>query len=214
MLPSYLALLLENRRLRRQLEGIRHRQGASPLCFPHTLYHAGGYFSFFVSTLRYRVLYRTWRRVWAVFRPTLFVVRALRVLTVVLAVLQASAAALVFSAIFVLLLPALLFLSLAFFIAGAGANRRAVEALLPRIAGERVLLLFFDDRLTQSYRSLADGYGGTVFFVSTAPRALVGERMRFPAACTPYCGGYLITPRCYFRLRRHLSSAACVTLVF
>ena len=156
MLPSYLALLLENRRLRRQLEGIRHRQGASPLRFPHALYRAGGYFSFFVSTLRYRVLYRTWRRVSAFFRPTLFVVRALRVLMLALAVLQASAAALVFSALFVVLFPALLLFSLSFLVAGAGANRRAVEALLPRIAGERVIFLFLDGVLTQSYRSLAD----------------------------------------------------------
>ncbi len=214
MLPSYFALLLDNRRLRRQLAGLRQKQSAPPVRYPHTVYRAKTYFSFFLSTLRFRVIYRTWRRVWDFFRPTLFVVRAFRVGLLALSILQASAAALVFSALFVLLFPALVFLSLALFIAGTGANRRAVRILTQRIKGRRTLFLFVDGEITEPYRSLADGYDGTVLFVSSSPRRIGGRGMRFPAAYTPYGGGYLITPRCYFRLRHRLSHAASVTLVF
>lgn len=171
---------------------------------PPSAYGAKNYFSFFLQTIQRRFLYRVWRTARGIFRPFFFVARTLRVLGLAIA----------FSALLLVLLPALLLSALVFLIAGAGAVRRAVRMLPEAEAGKRFLFVFVGQSISPCYLALAAEFDGAVLFVCESPRRASGGKLRFPAACYPFAGGYLITQRCYFRLRRVLPEGTVYGRVF
>ena len=216
MLPSYLSLLIENRRLRRRFEELARQSVILPNAstLPPSAYSARGYFTFFLQTVKRRFIYRAWRTVRGIFRPPLFVMRVIRVLWLAVGFLQVSAVALLFSALFLVLLPALLLVALFLLLAGAGAVRRAVRLLVAEGAGGRYLFVFVGEKISPAYLALATEFCGTVLFVCESPRRASGGKMRFPTACFPTDGGYLITQRCYFRLCRALRAGEIYGRVF
>lgn len=182
---------------------------------PHTRLVAGAesaaahtlpsYRRFLIKTLKGSHPYAIYERVRAVFTPTLWVARALRIAHRAFLIVETSAFLLFAAAFLLVLLPVLLLLALAFYYATARERRCMNRRLLPLITGRRVLV-FFGERAAVSLPS--EGY--TVLLVTDGlpmtPTAVARQTED---------GTILVREHYFFYLRRTLlSRAARVALVF
>lgn len=170
------------------------------------LYGQPSYLRFLLQVLKDSRSYARYTRLRALFSPTLWVVRILRWVRILLRVLETSAVLVVAAAFFVLLFPIFLLLVLGLGIAVVRERQRANRRIRPLLSGRRVLVLF----------------GGTAIpasLVSQYTVLLVGEMdpVRAPASVALHRsdGVILLREHYFFYLRRHLFfHAARVALLF
>ena len=107
---------------------------------------AKGYFDFLRRSLRATDSFAVYRRIRAVFAPTLWIGRALRVAWRILSVVETGTFLLLLTLLFLLLLPFLLVLSLSFLCVALLWRRRENTRLSARLCGARVLVFFPKER--------------------------------------------------------------------
>lgn len=235
-MKSYDELREENRLLRQMLEQYRHT-GALPQETPDTGYvgtHAeqvhrkafsmsGGYFSYLAGNFRETAVYRLYRRLYRLFRPTMVVVRIIRYLLIFFTMLQASVVLLAVAAVSLVCLPffllAMLFVYLRYLLERGRRNEEMKKAIL-----SKKVLVFFEEQgkerafFDANMREMSESYtvfvvqGGGGFFGSVAKGAQ-GKKARFLTALRAGDSYYRLTPRYYFYLRRRYFDMAEMTAI-
>ena len=110
------------------------------------LHTARGYVAFLRRAFPHTGTYTLFRRLRAVFAPTLWIGRALRFLFRVVTILETGTFVLLLSLLFLLLLPVLFLLAAAFVFRAARERRRENTRLAPFFRGARVLSFFPAER--------------------------------------------------------------------
>ncbi len=235
-MKSYDELQEENRLLRQQLEHYRHTGGiaaepsdtacvGTPMESSHrrAFSTSGGYLSYLAGNFRETAVYRLYRRLYRLFRPTMVVVRIIRYLLIFFTMLQASVVLLAVAAVSLVCLPffllAMLFVYLRYLM-----ERRRKNAEMKRAILSKKVLVFFEEQgkerpfFDANMREMSGSYtvlvvqGGGGFFGSVAKNA-EGKRARFLTALGAGESYYRLTPRYYFYLRKRYFDKAEMTAI-
>ena len=235
-MKSYDELEEENRLLRKQLEHYRH-MGAAPsepadtLCgiTPAERAHrksfsmSGGYLSYLTGNFKETAVYRLYRRLYRLFRPTMVVMRIIRYLMIFFTMLQASVVLVAVAAVSLVCLPffllAMLFVYLRYLL-----ERRRKNAEMERVIRSKRVLVFFEEQGNErpffdaNMREMSTSYtvfvvqGGGGFFGSRTKNE-EGRHVRFLTAHRSGATYYRLTPRYYFYLRRRYFGNAEMTAI-
>ncbi|MBQ8174949.1 MAG: hypothetical protein IJ009_06045 [Clostridia bacterium] len=168
---------------------------------------ARSYADFLHRSLQKTNAFAVWRRIRAVFAPTLWIGRAVRVMWRVFTFLETGTFLLLLALLFLLLLPVLAVLALAFAVAAMEFRRRENVRLAPRLCGARVLAFFPAERTDFTDRALADLVERyTVLLVTDFPSEFAQGESVSPlhAAVHRSDGVLLVREHYYFYLRRTL----------
>ena len=242
-MKTYEELQEENRLLRRELAAYRegrvsgndtmdaHHDGksrtsdrVSEAYDRHSSYENGSYLSFLIGNFRTGFLYRNFKRIYRVFKPTMFLVRVIRWLMIVLTMVQASVVLLFFAFLSLFMLPALLLVVLTVSLRVLCERRALRRPISEAFAGRKVLVFFssgansaFFDRnmrtLLPDYTVIVVQEGGNLFGDIYVDEH--GKKKRFLTAYRVSGSYYRIRCHYYFYLRkRYFGRAASISVIY
>ena len=171
-------------------------KGLFAACADNAVAHAlPSYRRYLIKTLKSSQPYALYARARTVFRPTLWIARALRILRRAFLIIETSALLLFAAACLLLILPPVLLVGLAVFHAALRERRRMNRRLASRISGCHVTIFFAGNASV----SLLPWQGTVLCVTDVLP-------MRHPAAvaCMTANGVLYVREHYFFYLRRTL----------
>ena len=240
-MKTYEELQEENRLLRRELaaykEGIEYQEEKinshnekrmgeyfSEANDRYASYESESYFSFLIGNFRTSFLYRNFRRIYRVFKPTMIVVRVIRWLMIFLTMVQASVVLLFVAFLSLFMLPAILLIAL-FISLRILYERHALRRLISEAFEERKVLIFFSTGVNSTFfdrnmRTLLPDYtvivvqeGGNLFGDFYLDEE--GKKRRFLTAYRVAGSYYRIRRHYYFYLRKkYFARASSISVIY
>lgn len=165
-------------------------------------------FAYVCDIFTHAPLYSHWQNLLALFRRFRMFALILRVLTVVLTILQTGALVILSTAIFVVILPIMLILTIAILFTAFFNSRRSNRRMEELLADRRIYVLFLTERenpfLTCNAKDLA--VTGAVIVVSPywlSPKGLCRGKF-YSTLRQEYPNVYLVRRYYFFNLRKHV----------
>ena len=187
-------------------------------------YESESYASFLISNFRASFLYRNFRRIYRIFKPTMIVVRIIRYLMIFLTMLQASVVLLAVAFLSLFMLPAVLLFALLVYLRVLWERHLLRKTIGDAFDGKKVLIFFssgvksafFDQNmrtLLSEYTVIVVEEGGKLF--SDVYTDEQGRKKRFLTAYRVCHSYYRIRRHYFFYLRkRYFNRALSVSIIY